>query len=148
MDRRIEALRRNQNTDATERDTTTLAKSTAEVPFDDDDKESFLDEPRSSPDSSPDRHVSTRARLAPTVKTVGVPSKTEEGGEEREEETEVKGGEGEATSKGLGDARESMASDDKESTTATPPSSRSPSLGASTTTISSSDNAPDPNFSQ
>jgi hypothetical protein len=160
VDRRIEALKRNQNTTA-EQDGPNLDKSSAaEIPFDDDDKESFLDEPHSSPDSSPDCHISSRTRLAPTtVKSVGIPSnKREEGGRsgdlggragEREEsagraekKAELKAEEAGGTSS---DNREAS---DKESTTATPPSSRSPSLGASTTTISSSDNAPDPNFSQ
>ena len=147
-DRRIEALRRNLGTDE-ERDCSVGIEKTTPttIPFDDDDKESFLDGPHSSPDSSPDCHVSSRARLAgPAVKTVGVASQgkdrnrsdvREKGREERVGSEEVK-----SSSGGVCDG-EGMASDiDRESaTTATPPSSRSPSLGASTTTtISSSDN--------
>lgn len=161
MDRRIEALKRNQNSD-TERDGTNLEKSSAAViPFDDDDKESFLDELHSSPDSSPECHVSSRTRLAPSnVKTVGIPSskrgQEEQGGGDLEgrakERAEAPGRKGEDEAEFKGEETNSDAGDgigsDRESTTATPPSSRSPSLGASTTTISSSDNAPDPNFSQ
>lgn len=136
-------------------------KSTAPVPFDDDDKESFLDEAHSSPDSSPDRQIGSRTRLVPAIKTVAVPSEGETSKGEREE------GEGATKDEGAvpkGDRKDNLAEtedvktsdsdygegigSDRESTTATPPSSRSPSVGASTTTISSSDNAPEPNFSQ
>ena len=156
VDRRIEALKRNQNTADAERDAPNSEKGlAAEVPFDDDDKESFLDEPHSSPDSSPECHVGSRTRLAhTTVKTVGMPSSSkrkEEGrvgrSDGRTRGAEVPRGREEAGEEaGCGsDTREGLTSD-KESTTATPPSSRSPSLGASTTTISSSDNAPEPNL--
>ncbi len=139
-----------------ERDSASSAKEASQVPFEDDDKESFLDEPRSSPDSSPDCHIRSRTRLAPAVKTVAMTTtKDEEKGDggievegennEGEEEEEEEGAKNLCGS----DVGEGVVSDDRESTTATPPSSRSPSLGASTTTISSSDNnAPDNNFSQ
>lgn len=146
-----------------ERDGPSMAKNTAPVPFDDDDKESFLDEPHSSPDSSPDRQIGSRTRLVPTIKTVAVSSEDEasevvkergEGGATDEEPAPKgnrKGGklrERRQDAKNSGsDGGEGIGSD-RESTTATPPSSRSPSVGASTTTISSSDNAPEPNFSQ
>lgn len=178
MDRRIEALRRNQSTGA-ERESADTATPPGgpQVPFDDDDKESFLDhdEPHSSPDSSPDRQVGSRTRLVvppPPVKTVGVASKSEietgevegrgKGAEEAGEEVgggaEKRGGRREGRTSCSSDGAEEVRGDrqeggqeeegdgtgsDRESTTATPPSSRSPSVAASTTTISSSDNQPE-----
>ena len=183
IDRRIEALRRNLNTaesepqhhhdsDPAHHGVTPISSSaaTAQVPFDDDDKESFLGDTHSSPDSSPDcRAAASRTRLAAaTVQTVGVASSGGEGaeegekgrkkdvvvvvvtGEEGEGQKEVWPEGGEVRTEEKGEQRTADESgSDKESTSATPPSSRSPSLGrASTTTISSSDNAPEANFSQ
>lgn len=148
IDRRIEALKRNVGTDV-ERDGAKSEKDAAQISFDDDDKESFLDEPHSSPDSSPDCHVSTRSRLAPSIKAMPI-TKTEEKGEvegsKQEGENREKDGERVEEAKGglsVGSDGGEGATSDRESTTATPSSSRSPSLGASTTTISSSDNAPE-----
>lgn len=77
-------------------------------------------------------------------------TKTEEKGEvegsKQEGENREKDGERVEEAKGglsVGSDGGEGATSDRESTTATPSSSRSPSLGASTTTISSSDNAPE-----
>ena len=170
IDRRIEALKRNATTDQESKagSKSAVAKSAQNTSFDEEDKESFL-EYRSSPESSPEpSNSSTRARLIPVpilttspspatqalptvtvVSSSGVTSSSVGGDivvtSPRTSPTSSSpnypdndGGHGRKTSLRRG----SSASDkDSESTPNPPSSERSPSCEASTTTVSSSDNA-------
>ena len=72
IDRRVEALRRNvqHSRNETQKEVTAPVNSS----FDEDDKESFLDEHNSSPDSSPDTHTSRlRHPISISEQSVTVP---------------------------------------------------------------------------
>ena len=75
IDRRVEALRRNaeysQEGSESQQEAGTRPDS-QNVSFDEDDKESFLDDPHSSPDSSPDAHSHAR-RLRQVENPVSIP---------------------------------------------------------------------------
>lgn len=157
IDRRIEALRRNSDS-STERDVIDSAsQSVPQALFDEDDKESFLGEQHSSPESSPECHVGSRTRHAPTINMAGEREKEEVAEETQKQEEESREIHVDQVKEGVCDSKqepvtscEGGGESDKDSATATPPSSRSPSLGASTTTTvsSSTDNTTEANFSQ
>ncbi len=168
IDRRIEALRRNSDSDNTEPQISNPPADSAYNPplpqFEDDDKESLiLGEQNSSPESSPDCHVGSRTRHAPAINITTETKQKEVSGED--EPKVLEGTPGSLESAGDNDGKDGHVGTaelststpdggidtiDKESDSATPPSTRSPSEEASvSTTISSStDNATETNFSQ